>query len=329
MTLVYMFPGQSSRYPGMLSKLAGLNPVCRDLLQEASDILGRDLAAHYCDDNPSVFQRNEDVQIGVFLANHMFLQLLAEAEITADLSLGLSLGEYNHLVHIGALEFAPALRLVQQRGQAYDDGPRGSMASVFPISAEELSEVAARVADVGVLEVTNLNSPRQQVLSGETAALEAALALLDEEFYVHSVIIERKVPMHCSIFKPAGEALRLHLEAAPFATPRLTYMPNLYGAPLAVPTPAHFVDTLSRHVHSPVLWRKSIEYVLEQHPQAMFLEVGPLSVLFNLLDKKWNRAWRKLHTDSVERTDEHLQLTIAQVRGVARTLEMDTIEESE
>ncbi len=322
MTLVYMFPGQSSRYPGMLNKLAGLNRTCARLLQEASEIIGRDLSSHYREDNTEVFAHNVDIQIGVFLANHMFLQILEEANLEADVSLGLSLGEYNHLVHIGALGFEDALRTVEQRGKAYDAGPRGAMASVMPMDALELQEVCLRVQNKGVLEVTNLNSPRQQVLSGETAALEAALQILEEEFYVQATIIERQVPMHCSIFAPVGEAFREFLQTLTFAKPRLPYLPNALGQLLEDPTREDFVELLSTHVFRPVLWRKSIDLVLQRWPGSMFVEVGPLSVLHNLLNKKWHR-FKKLHTDSAEATGEHIQMITGELRGVARTLEFD------
>ncbi len=46
----------------------------------------------------------------MFVANHMMLSLLQAEGVDAELSLGLSLGEYNHLVHIGALELPEAPR---------------------------------------------------------------------------------------------------------------------------------------------------------------------------------------------------------------------------
>lgn len=312
MTLVYLFPGQSSRYPGMLPKLLELRPAGRQVLERASQLLRRDLLAHYRPENPDIFTRNRDIQIGVFLANHLFLQILEEAGIRAQLSLGLSLGEYNHLVHIGALEFEQALLIVEERGRAYDEGPRGAMASVFPIELAELEEVARRASRRGVLEVVNLNSPRQQVLSGERAALDEALRILEEEHYVQAVVIEREVPMHCSIFAPVGARLRRHLQEVHFAPPRLPYLPNRLGRIVPDPTAPLFVELLSTHVHSPVLWRQSIDHVVEQWPEAVFVEVGPMAVLYNLLDKKWHRN-RKLHTDSAEATGAHLQRVVAEL----------------
>jgi [acyl-carrier-protein] S-malonyltransferase len=289
MTLVFMFPGQSSRYPGMLDKLARLHPRAGEVLAQAADSLGRDLRSHYSEDNPGAFDRNVDVQIGVFVANHMMLSILQAEGVDAELSLGLSLGEYNHLTHIGALDFVDALRLVKARGEAYDAGPRGFMASVQPLDLETLEEVveSIRAQGLGVLEIVNLNSPRQHVLSGDQAAVEAAVAVLEDEHYVVPTIIERQVPMHASIFAPVGEALRPHLRRARFRTARRPYFPNRVGVP--VPSASHdeYVAMLADHVHTPVLWRRSIDHVIASHPDAVLVEVGPRQVLFNLLDRKW------------------------------------------
>lgn len=317
MTLVFMFPGQSSRYPGMLDKLAHLHPRAAEVLGLASDVLGRDLRSHYSEDNPAAFEHNVDVQIGVFVANHMMLSALQAQGVDAELSLGLSLGEYNHLTHIGALDFSDALRLVKARGEAYDAGPRGIMASVQPLDLESLEQVVetVRAQGHGVLEIVNLNSPRQHVLSGEQAAVEAAVVLLEDEHYVVPTIIERQVPMHSSLFASVGEALRPHLRRARFRPTRRPYLPNRRGEPVPHASPEDFVALLADHVHTPVLWRRSIDHLLASHPDAVLVEVGPRQVLFNLLDRKWvNRP--RFCTDSREDAAAHLNGVIEALRAL-------------
>ncbi|MBL9103413.1 MAG: ACP S-malonyltransferase [Myxococcales bacterium] len=315
MTIVFMFPGQSSRYPGMLDKLARLHPCADAVLAQAEEALGRDLRAHYRDDNPGAFERNVDVQIGVFVANHMMLAALQGEGIDADVSLGLSLGEYNHLVHIGALAFTDALRLVRARGEAYDVGPRGWMASIQPIDLEALEEAVdtIRGRGLGSLEIVNLNSPRQHVISGVQAAVEAAVELLEDGYYVIPTVIEKQVPMHSSLFVSVGEAMLPHLKGAAFCAPRKQYLPNRLGAPLPEPGHADFVRLLAEHVHTPVLWRKSIDHVLAQHPGAVFVEVGPRQVLINLLDRKWI-SQVKHATDSREDTARQFADVVAALR---------------
>lgn len=298
MSVVYMFPGQSSRDEGMLPRALALAPAeNRRLVEQASDRLGRDLIRHYHADNERMFACNRDVQVGVFLTNHLFLNALELAGVRADRSLGLSLGEYNHLVHIGAIDFLDALALVDQRGACYDRGPEGVMASVFPIELEQLEAAVAWARDVGVVEIANLNSPTQHVIAGEEAAVEATIDRLYAQAFVQAVYVEQRCPMHSSIFAPVAGELRPFLDAAPFHLPLLPYLPNVDAHFLLLATPSAIAQTLERHVYSAVRWRQSIDFLLAREPEPLFVEVGPRAVLHNLLRSGWPDTAR-LKTDS-------------------------------
>jgi [acyl-carrier-protein] S-malonyltransferase len=313
--LVFMFPGQSSRYPGMIERCVELHPGNADLLRWASELLGRDLEAHYSvEAGEAAYARNVDVQVGVFLANHMFLSALEARGVSAELSLGLSLGEWNHLVHIGALSFEDALRAVEQRGHCYDQGPRGWMAAIQPITAEDLEDVVTEVRALGVLEIVNLNSPRQHVIAGERAAVEAAVERAEEDYYAQAHIIDRSVPMHSSLFRTVGEQFRDTLEQLQFLAPRRPYLPNRLGQLVPEPSRADLIELLATHVHAPVLWRASLDHLVERHPDAVFVEVGPMAVLHNLIHRKWlpNRKYR---TDSRDELDEHFEALVDELQG--------------
>jgi [acyl-carrier-protein] S-malonyltransferase len=287
MKIVYLFPGQSSRYSEMIEKLLALGPWNGEILERASDVLRRDLRAHFRPCNEAMFARNRDVQLGVFLANHMYCESLRMAGVSADISLGLSLGEYNHLVHIGALDFDQALKLLDARGQAYEQGPEGAMASVFPVELDQLREVAESVRYLGQVEIAIRNAPQQHVIAGERRALEAALTILEEEHLVQGVFIETRIPMHTRLFQPVAEAFRPALESITWKQPALAYLPNALGQMIDDPGPEQFADLMSRHVCSPVLWRESIDFLTERFTDLVFVEVGPRAVLHNLLGKGW------------------------------------------
>lgn len=321
MVTVFMFPGQSSRYPGMLDKLVTLHAPNVDVLDEASDVLRRDLRRHYRADNPLAFERNVDVQVGVFLANHMFMKTLESRGVQADLSLGLSLGEYNHLVHIGALDFRDALSTVQARGDVYDTGPAGEMASLQPIDLADLRDIVVRARRRGVIEIANLNSPRQHVVSGERDAVAAAIRIAEEEYYAQGVVIERRIPMHSSMFDRVAARYRAHLDDVRFRRPRLPYLPNRLGCLLGTPTREQFVQLLSEHVRHPVLWRLSVDHVREHWRDATFVEVGPMSVLKNLMNRKWCRN-RTYCTDRREGTALHLEQLVAELHRSADANEL-------
>jgi [acyl-carrier-protein] S-malonyltransferase len=296
-TVVFMFPGQSSRYPEMFERLLA-RPVAAAVVAEASEALNRDLRAHYRPDNASQFDRNRDVQVGVFVANHAYLKLLESAGARAHFSLGMSLGEYNHLVHIGALSFADAVRLVDTRGNAYDEGPEGSMVAVFPFPLDELEPIVERARSKGPIVIANINSPTQNVIAGSRVALDAAVAELEEQG-CECVLIEPKIPMHAPIFKPVADRLRSVLEAAPWKRPTLPYLPNVEGKLEREPSAERIAELLGRHVHQPVLWRASID-ALAADPHTIFVEVGPRAVLYNLFGRSWHKNPR-FKTDA----DEH------------------------
>lgn len=295
MEIVLLFPGQSSQYPGMLQKLADVNPAVVDpIYRHASEVLGR--SVHALDAAPDGATRNEDVQLSVFLANHTHLQLLRHAGIDGVCSAGLSLGEYNHLVHIGALRFEAALHLVAARGAAYDAGPRGAMAAVFPAEEDAVHDALAQAAAHGVIEIANFNSPTQHVIAGDRPALDAAMRILEDEHSATAVMIDDRLPMHCSLFAPVATSFWPALQAASFDTPVRPYLPNVLGHAAADCTPDGIRASLAAQVHRPVHFRHAVDVLADTFPECAFVEVGPKSVVYNLLAKKW-RPFRRYRTD--------------------------------
>lgn len=301
MPIIFMFPGQSSRYPEFFQKLGNLGECARSIIDEASDILNFDLRRHFQPDNPDAFALNQNVQIGIFVANEVHASVLRSYGVKSCMSFGLSLGEYNHLVDIEALPFREALQLVAARGQIYDRGPAGIMTSVGPISLGELNEVVERASSVGIVEVTNQNSPTQHVIGGASAAVDAALAILEDEFFVQGILIESRIPMHCSLFRDVATKFERVLKTSDWNIPSKAYIPNSTAVPVLDATPGKFVESLTAHVHSPVLWRQSVEAILALEPDAIFVETGPRGVLYNLLQSKWVSN-RRFKTDA-DRSD--------------------------
>jgi [acyl-carrier-protein] S-malonyltransferase len=284
----------------MMLRALRIDPHGGAILARASEILQRDLITSLSAPAGVAFTSNRQLQVGVFLATQMHLEALVARGIVGDCSLGLSLGEYSHLVHIGALDFADALRLVDRRGELYDAGPPGCMVSVFPVDLEAVEDAVRRASAHGVVEISNYNSPTQYVLAGDAKAVESAAQLLEDEHAAHVVTIERNIPMHCSRFSSVAEAFRPHLAAASWKEPRCAYLPNVDGSRMESPTQADFVRCLSEHVHRPVRWRASIEQLAARSPTAVFIEVGPRNVLHNMLSKRWLPVPRQRTDDDVD-----------------------------
>lgn len=56
------------------------------------------------------------------------------------------------------------------------------------------------------------------------------------------------------------------------------------------------VHRLSEYLHQPVLWRKSVDRLCDEYDDAVFIEVGPKTVLSDMLGRRWVRQ-RILATD--------------------------------
>lgn len=307
-----MFPGQSSFRSSILADAALICPDGQSLLTRASEVLGQDLLVAARDGvEPTC---NQDVQIAVFVANHLYLAALGHAGCNAQLSLGLSLGEYNHLVHIGALSFEHALKLVAARGAVYDQGPAGVMVAVAGVYGDTVQEVLAATA--GFAQISNFNGPTQHVIAGETQAVLAATRTLEDEHYAMCVVIERKIPMHSQRFAEVADQLSPHLQVAPWQPTVCAYFPNARGVLVPNPTATTFVTQLRHHVYKPVQWARSLDLIAQLHPDALMVEVGPGRILSNLARRGWPQL-RTLHTSASQAPTTHFSSTVRSLHDAA------------
>jgi [acyl-carrier-protein] S-malonyltransferase len=316
---VFMFPGQSSAGPDVVSRACLAHPAAEPIADLARAVLGEARASEYLDAGGTRLRSNRDTQISVFLATQMYLAAMRAEGIEAGNSLGLSLGEYSHLVHIGAIDLDEALWLVDERGRCYDDAPPGIMATVLAVDHDTVASVVERARAYGAVAISNINTPTQHVIAGAEPAVAWAAATLEEEHAAHVTIIERRVPMHSPMMAAVADAFAPALAQAAWRIPAQAYVPNVTGTPNAAPTAADFVAHLSRHVSEPVLWQRSVDGVVVANPDATFIEVGPGAVLHNMMARSW-RTVRRACVDAPPDMDprEHFAATVEALRAGAR-----------
>ena len=110
-----------------------------------------------------------------------------------------------------------AARLLRLRGQAMQGAVpagEGAMAAILGADVPTVEAVAAEAAaEGGVCELANDNGEGQQVISGDTAAVERAIALAKERGARRSVLLQVSAPFHCALMQPAAERLAEALAA--------------------------------------------------------------------------------------------------------------------
>jgi len=316
MPLVFLFPGQSSVRPDAIARARQAHPAADALAGRAAAVLGMADARAYLHDGDARLASNRDVQIVVFLASQMYLQPLAAEGVEAAASLGLSLGEYSHLVHIGALTFDEALALVSARGHCYDQAPEGVMVTVLGADRATVSAVVAEAGAHGCAVISNYNAPTQHVVAGEAGAVAWVAARLEDEHGAYTTVIERRVPMHSPLMSGVGATFAASLVAAPWQRPALAYLPNVSATPVPAAAPADFVEHLTAHVSAPVLWDRSVDCAAATHGEATFVEVGPGAVLHNMLGRAW-KGLRRARLDAEDGLDpgQHFTRTVEGLRA--------------
>lgn len=280
----------------MLGRALSMHESARDVLARAASVIGADAVERYAAPAGARLDTNRDIQLSVFLTTQLHLAALQADGIDTNASLGLSLGEYSHLVHIGALTFESALALVDARGAAYDESPPGVMVTILGASRDQVDEVVAAARVRGMVVVSNYNAPTQHVLAGDAPAVERAAEQLEEKFGAHTIQTESRVPMHSPLLADVAQRFRVDLACAPWQAPRHAYVPNATGRVEPDPTPQVLIDRLFAHVTEPVRWQDSIEALAAAQPDAIFVEVGPGEILHNMLARRWLPVPRA-HTD--------------------------------
>ena len=175
----FVFPGQGSQAVGMLDAW-GDHPAVRRTLDEASAALGEDIARLIREGPKEALELTTNTQPVMLTAAIACLAAWrAEGGPEPAAVAGHSLGEYSALVAADALALVDALPLVRRRAEAMQRAVpvgAGAMAAILGLEAEAVRETCAAVAaDTGaVVAPANFNDPRQTVIAGAKAAVDAA-----------------------------------------------------------------------------------------------------------------------------------------------------------
>lgn len=286
MRLAALFPGQGSQKVGMAQELYAASPAAKRVLDEAEAALPG-LKKLMWEGPAEELQLTANQQPALVAAGAAAYAAWLEAGgPAAEFGAGHSLGEYTAHVAAGSLSVAAAVQLVRRRGtymqEAVPEG-EGAMAAVLKL---EQTQIDAALADVstsgaGVVEVANLNSPGQTVISGSAAGVAAASAALKE---VGGRIVPLKVsaPFHCSLMQPAADRLALDLATATFGEPAFTIVCNVTAEPL--PAASAAADLLTRQVTGSVRWVECVQK-LEELGATHYVEFGSGSVLTGLVGR--------------------------------------------
>jgi [acyl-carrier-protein] S-malonyltransferase len=273
--LAFTFPGQGSQRPGM--GLPWRDHESWELVDEASDIAGRDVGALLCEADADELRDTRNAQLTTFVSSLMVLDAVERLGIEPSYCAGHSLGEYTALTATGALGFDDGIRLVIERSAAMHDAglaQPGTMAAVLGLDDDHV-EIACRRADADVW-VANFNAPGQVVIAGSPSGVDAAAVHAKELGAKKVMPLQVSGAFHTPFMAGARDRLRTALAAA---APRDSDVPVVSNVDaLAHDQGADWASLLSAQLSSPVRWKHCL-LTLAECGVTDFAELGPGAVL--------------------------------------------------
>ena len=294
--LAFTFPGQGSQRPGMGRPWVGHDSW--ELVDEASDVSGRDVGALLLDADADSLKDTRNAQLTTFVSSLMVLDAVERLGIEPSFCAGHSLGEYTALTASGALSFEDGVRLVVERADAMHEAgiaSPGTMAAVLGLDDDQV-EVACRRADSEVW-VANFNAPGQVVIAGSPAGVAAAGVIAKELGAKKVMPLQVSGAFHTPFMTAARDRLRIAIASA---APRDTEVPVVSNVDaLLHATGEEWSSLLSAQLSNPVRWKHCL-LTLAEAGVSGFLELGPGGVLTGMAKRTVDSA----RTISVATPDE-------------------------
>jgi [acyl-carrier-protein] S-malonyltransferase len=283
----FVFPGQGSQSVGMLDAW-GDHPAVVATLAEASEALKEDIGALIKSGPKELLDLTANTQpVMLTAAIACYRAWRAEGGDAPQAVAGHSLGEYSALVAAGALTLTQAVPLVRLRAQAMQEAVPvgvGAMAAILGLDAAVVVEGCqeAVAASGEVVEAANFNDPKQIVIAGTKAGVDAACEVLKAKGAKRALPLAVSAPFHSSLMKPAAERLKVALEGAALQSPTIAVVNNIdVSAPTGV---AEIKDALYRQAFGPVRWVEVVA-ALKARGLAHIIECGPGKVLSGMVKR--------------------------------------------
>ncbi|HEX2953058.1 MAG TPA: ACP S-malonyltransferase [Bacillota bacterium] len=283
MKTAFLFPGQGSQYVGMGKALFENSESARRIFATADQVLGFSISKLCFEGPEDELKRTENAQPALLTVSYAAFVAAKECGIEPDGMAGHSLGEYTALAASGAITFEDALRLVRERGRLMGEAGKatnGGMAAVLSVPKETLSEWIQKTCP-GLVELANLNSPGQIVVSGKKEGLDKLAAVVSEN-KGRFIPLAVSGAFHSSLMQPAAEAYKAVVFSVKFSMPNPLVVANVTAGPII--DASVIPQQLVKHIVSPVRWEETLRY-FESEGYTHYIEIGPGKVLSGLVKK--------------------------------------------
>lgn len=273
--LAYVFPGQGSQVLGMGKEYFD---EFSELTEIADNILGYSIKELCLEDPENKLGFTQYTQPALYVVNAMsYLKKVQETGVKPDFVAGHSLGEYDALFAADVFDFGTGLELVKKRGELMGQAKNGGMAAVLGLSEEAIREIMQN-SGLDYIDIANLNSPSQTVISGIRKDIEDAAAVFEAGGALKYVTLNVSGAFHSRYMSDAQEQFAEFMDKFQFNEPNIPVISNVYARPYKKNA---IKETLLKQITSSVKWSETIRYIWGKG-DVDIVQIGPGNVLTGL-----------------------------------------------
>ena len=279
--IAFMFPGQGAQKAGMSKDFYEQSETARKVIDKATELLDIDMKALCFEENDKLDQ-TEYTQAALVTVCLAMEHVLRERGLKADVTAGLSLGEYCAIASAGGMTTEDAITTVRKRGilmQNAVPGGKGSMAAVLGLTGEAIEKV---VDEIDGVTIANYNCPGQIVITGWKESVEKASEALKEAGAKRVLPLNVSGPFHSPMLEEAGKELGQVLENVELSPLEIPYVTNVTAE--YVTDISETKALLAQQVASSVRWQQSVENMIADGVDT-FVEIGPGKTLAGFMRK--------------------------------------------
>lgn len=284
MKIGFLFPGQGAQVIGMGKDLYEKYEEVRKIYYKVQEITGIDIKKISFEGPDELLNETQYTQIAILTESLAILEILKKNRINAEMSTGLSLGEYTALIEDGVISFDDGVKLVEKRGKIMQNlTPNGNwkMAAIMGLDEEQVEDICKKVKS-GFVVPANYNTIGQIVISGEEKAILKAEELAKEAGAKKVSILKTSGPFHTSKLEKCSEALKEELQQININKQNSKVVKNIDGEMYKATD--NIVDILSKHIMNPVRFTKCLQTMYNNGINT-FIEIGPGKTLSSFVKR--------------------------------------------
>lgn len=289
MKTAFLFPGQGAQCLGMGKDIYEKYEIAKEIYDKVEKLTNIDIKKICFEGPEEELMKTENTQLAILTTSLVILRVLEENGVTADVTAGLSLGEYTALIYGGFLSCEDGVKLIQKRGYLmgnYLPNENYEMSAVIGLESEKIEEICNSIDEFVV--PANYNSKMQTVISGSQKGIEEATEKLKEAGAKKIVKLKTSGPFHTIKLEKAKEMYEKELQKINFKSGnQIKVVRNIDGE--IYKATDDFKDILAKHIISPVRFDKIIDQLKKAKIERV-VEIGPGKVLTGFIKKDYPEA---------------------------------------